>query len=134
MKRLLALALAATFALPSFAVLSGCNAVEGAGKDIQAGVAQIKEEARKNKKYCPAPADAGFSRLTASGVEARRLQTPFACGRAQTRHRPATSPAIRADAARRAGRARAERRRENRRSLLDSCRRRDPCELFAEAT
>jgi predicted small secreted protein len=38
MKRLLALALAATFALPSFAVLSGCNTVEGAGKDIQAGV------------------------------------------------------------------------------------------------
>ena len=51
MKRLLALALAATFALPSFAVLSGCNTVEGAGKDIQAGGSKIKEEAREAKKY-----------------------------------------------------------------------------------
>ena len=51
MKRLIALALAATFALPSFALLSGCNTVEGAGKDIQAGGSKIKEEARENKKY-----------------------------------------------------------------------------------
>jgi predicted small secreted protein len=51
MKRLIALALAATFALPSFALLSGCNTVEGAGKDIQAGGAKIKEEAKENKKY-----------------------------------------------------------------------------------
>lgn len=51
MKRLLALALAATFALPSFALLSGCNTVEGAGKDIQKGGEKIKEEARENKKY-----------------------------------------------------------------------------------
>lgn len=36
MKRLFALALAATFALPSFALLSGCNTVEGAGKDVTA--------------------------------------------------------------------------------------------------
>lgn len=51
MKRLLALALAATFALPSFALLSGCNTVEGAGKDIQKGGEKIKDEARENKKY-----------------------------------------------------------------------------------
>jgi predicted small secreted protein len=51
MKRVIALALAATFALPSFALLTGCNTVEGAGKDIQAGGAKIKEEARENKKY-----------------------------------------------------------------------------------
>ena len=51
MKRFFALALAATFALPSFALLSGCNTVEGAGKDIQAGGSKIKEEARENKKY-----------------------------------------------------------------------------------
>jgi predicted small secreted protein len=51
MKRLIALAVAATFALPSFALLSGCNTVEGAGKDIQAGGSKIKEEARENKKY-----------------------------------------------------------------------------------
>jgi entericidin B len=51
MKRFIALALAATFALPSFALLSGCNTMEGAGKDVQAGGAKIKEEARENKKY-----------------------------------------------------------------------------------
>jgi entericidin B len=51
MKRLIALALAATFALPSFALLTGCNTVEGAGKDLQAGGSKIKEEARENKKY-----------------------------------------------------------------------------------
>ena len=50
-KRFIALALAATFALPSFALLSGCNTMEGAGKDVQAGGAKIKEEARENKKY-----------------------------------------------------------------------------------
>ena len=51
MKRLIALALTAVFALPSFALISGCNTVEGAGKDIQAGGSKIKEEARENKKY-----------------------------------------------------------------------------------
>jgi predicted small secreted protein len=51
MKRLLALALAATFALPSFALLSGCHTVEGAGTDIQAGGDKIKDEAREHKKY-----------------------------------------------------------------------------------
>ena len=51
MKRLIALALAATFTLPSFALLSGCNTMEGAGQDVQAGGAKIKEEARENKKY-----------------------------------------------------------------------------------
>jgi entericidin B len=51
MKRFIALALAATFALPSFALLSGCNTMEGAGKDVQAGGAKIKEEAKENKKY-----------------------------------------------------------------------------------
>ncbi len=51
MKRFIALALAATFVLPSFALLSGCNTMEGAGKDVQAGGAKIKEEAKENKKY-----------------------------------------------------------------------------------
>ena len=51
MKRLLVLALAATFALPSFALLSGCNTVEGAGKDIQKGGEKINEEAKEHKKY-----------------------------------------------------------------------------------
>ena len=49
MKRLLALALAATFALPSFALLSGCNTVEGAGKDVKAG-GQAVENAAKDAK------------------------------------------------------------------------------------
>ena len=51
MKRLIALMLTATFALPSFALLAGCNTVEGAGKDIQKGGEKIKEEAKENKKY-----------------------------------------------------------------------------------
>ncbi len=51
MKRFIALALAATFALPSFALLSGCNTMEGAGKDVQTGGEKIKEEAKENKKY-----------------------------------------------------------------------------------
>ena len=51
MKRFIALALAATFALPSFALLSGCNTMEGAGKDVQAGGGKIKKEAHENKKY-----------------------------------------------------------------------------------
>ena len=51
MKRFIALALAATFALPSFALLSGCNTIEGAGKDVQAGGAKIKDEAQEKKTY-----------------------------------------------------------------------------------
>ena len=31
--------------------VAGCNTVEGAGKDIQAGGAAIKNEASENKKY-----------------------------------------------------------------------------------
>ena len=49
MKRLIALALAATFALPSFALLSGCNTVEGAGKDIKHGGAAIERSADEHK-------------------------------------------------------------------------------------
>jgi len=51
MKRLIALVLAATFALPSLVLLSGCNTVEGAGKDVQAGGSKIKEEAQEHKSY-----------------------------------------------------------------------------------
>jgi predicted small secreted protein len=51
MKRIILLALAATFALPSFALLSGCNTIEGAGKDVQAGGEKIKDEAKENKPY-----------------------------------------------------------------------------------
>jgi len=49
MKRLIVLTLTAIFALPSFALLSGCNTVEGAGKDIQRGGEKIKDEAKEHK-------------------------------------------------------------------------------------
>ncbi|MCX7155868.1 MAG: entericidin A/B family lipoprotein [Rhodocyclales bacterium] len=43
--------LAALFMAGLFGSIAGCNTVEGAGKDIQAGGAAIKDEARENKKY-----------------------------------------------------------------------------------
>jgi predicted small secreted protein len=51
MKRLIALVLAATFVLPSMAMLGGCNTVQGAGKDIERGGEKIQSEAKENKKY-----------------------------------------------------------------------------------
>lgn len=32
-------------------VITGCNTVEGAGKDVQAGGAAIKDEAQEHKNY-----------------------------------------------------------------------------------
>ena len=49
MKRFIALALAATFALPSFALLSGCNTVEGAGKDVKAAGQAVQDTAQDAK-------------------------------------------------------------------------------------
>ena len=43
--------LAVLFTAGLFGSIAGCNTVEGAGKDIQAGGAAIKDEARENKKY-----------------------------------------------------------------------------------
>jgi len=43
--------LAALFMAGLFGTVAGCNTVEGAGKDIQAGGTAIKDEARENKKY-----------------------------------------------------------------------------------
>jgi len=43
--------LAALFMAGLFGSIAGCNTVEGAGKDIQAGGAAIKDEAREHKKY-----------------------------------------------------------------------------------
>jgi entericidin B len=51
MKRLLALLLAASFVLPSAAMLGGCNTVQGAGKDIERGGEKIQQEAQEHKKY-----------------------------------------------------------------------------------
>jgi entericidin B len=50
MKRLIALVVAASFAMP-LALLSGCNTVQGAGKDIERGGEKIQKEAIENKKY-----------------------------------------------------------------------------------
>ena len=50
MKRLIALVVAVSFAMP-LALLSGCNTVQGAGKDIERGGEKIQKEAIENKKY-----------------------------------------------------------------------------------
>jgi len=51
MKRLIALVLAATFVLPSMAMLGGCNTAQGAGKDIERGGEKIQSEAQEHKRY-----------------------------------------------------------------------------------
>ena len=50
-KKLSASLLAALFLVGAFGTLSGCNTIEGAGKDIQAGGKAIKDEAAEHKKY-----------------------------------------------------------------------------------
>jgi predicted small secreted protein len=47
MTRLFVILIAAAFA----AMVSGCNTIEGAGKDVQAGGEKIKDEAKENKPY-----------------------------------------------------------------------------------
>ena len=52
MKRALAGLLAAVYSasfLVSLSLISGCNTVEGAGKDIERGGQKIKEEARERR-------------------------------------------------------------------------------------
>jgi entericidin B len=49
MKRLLALMLATSYVL--LAGLSGCNTIQGAGKDVERGGEKIQKEAQENKKY-----------------------------------------------------------------------------------
>ncbi len=51
MKKISTGSLAALFFAGLFVVLPGCNTVEGAGKDIQAGGSAIKEEAKEHKGY-----------------------------------------------------------------------------------
>jgi entericidin B len=46
MKRLIALVVAA-----SFAMLAGCNTIQGAGKDIERGGEKIQKEAQEAKRY-----------------------------------------------------------------------------------
>ena len=42
--------LAATFLAATFVSLAGCNTVEGAGKDVEAGGKAVKDEARETKQ------------------------------------------------------------------------------------
>ena len=46
MKRLIALALAATYVF-----ISGCNTVQGAGKDNERGGEKVQKEAQEHKNY-----------------------------------------------------------------------------------
>jgi predicted small secreted protein len=48
-KRFITPLMAAIFLAGTFGMLSGCNTVEGVGKDIEAGGSAIKDEARENK-------------------------------------------------------------------------------------
>ena len=50
-KRIFALLLAALFLAGASVTLTGCNTVEGAGKDIEKGGDAIKDEAREHKNY-----------------------------------------------------------------------------------
>ncbi len=48
-KKTFALMLTTVFLIGSIATLSGCNTMEGAGKDIEKGGKAIKDEANENK-------------------------------------------------------------------------------------
>ena len=49
MKRIFALLLATLFLAGTAATLTGCNTIEGAGKDIQQGGTAIKDKANENR-------------------------------------------------------------------------------------
>ena len=51
MKRLLAWLVATAFMASFFGTLAGCNTMEGAGKDIEKGGQEIKQEAKEQKRY-----------------------------------------------------------------------------------
>lgn len=50
-KRIFALFLASLFLAGTAATLTGCNTMEGAGKDIERGGEELKEEAQEHKNY-----------------------------------------------------------------------------------
>jgi predicted small secreted protein len=50
-KRIFVTLLATLFLAGTAATLSGCNTMEGAGKDIEQGGKAVKDEARENKNY-----------------------------------------------------------------------------------
>ncbi len=51
LKNIFSLLLATIFLAGTAATLTGCNTVEGAGKDIQQGGKAIKDEAKEHKNY-----------------------------------------------------------------------------------
>ncbi|HLX24167.1 MAG TPA: entericidin A/B family lipoprotein [Usitatibacter sp.] len=51
LKKFLAPLLAAAFLASSMVALSGCNTIEGAGKDVEQGGKAIKDEAREHKDH-----------------------------------------------------------------------------------
>ena len=50
-KKVFALLLTTVFLVGSPVILTGCNTMEGAGKDIEKGGDAIKDEAREHKNY-----------------------------------------------------------------------------------
>lgn len=50
-KRIFVTLLATLFLAGTAATLSGCNTMEGAGKDIEQGGKAVKDEAKENKNY-----------------------------------------------------------------------------------
>jgi len=50
-KRIFVPILAALFLAGVFGSISGCNTMEGAGKDVEQGGKAIKDEANENKNY-----------------------------------------------------------------------------------
>lgn len=50
-KRLFALLLTTLFLAGPTVILTACNTMEGAGKDIQKGGQEIKDEAQEHKNY-----------------------------------------------------------------------------------
>lgn len=51
LKRIFALLLTTIFLASAAVSMTGCNTMEGAGKDIEKGGEAIKDEARENKNY-----------------------------------------------------------------------------------
>lgn len=51
MKKTILSLLASAFVASTGIVVAGCNTVEGAGKDVQAGGSAIKDEAQEHKNY-----------------------------------------------------------------------------------
>ena len=50
-KKLLVSIMTAAFFASFFGTLAGCNTMEGAGKDIEKGGQEIKQEAKEHKTY-----------------------------------------------------------------------------------